>query len=195
MKLTNDRKIPLEIFRAIEAQKYSGDGEKRDYSVTELLKPAWQRYLEKQHAHEITEEAETRIWSLFGHAVHGVIEEANRDASEVISEERLKATVGGRVIAGGIDLYTKHPDTGKHKVSDFKITSAWTLVYGSRNDEWTAQLNIYAYLFRANGFPVDKLTIIALLRDWTPTQARRDASYPPSQLKEIDFPNLVRSAV
>ena len=68
-------------------------------------------------------------------------------------EERIFSEFCGRIISGASDLYTNK------KISDYKVTSAWTQVYGSRTEEWTGQLNIYAYLFRSIGFEVNEIEV------------------------------------
>ena len=64
------------------------------------------------------------------------------------------------------------------KIIDYKTTSAWTTVFQSQIKEWTEQLNCYAYLYRTQGFSVDKLEIIAIYRDWSRTNALKDKNYP-----------------
>ena len=44
--------------------------------------------------------------------------------------------------------------------------------------EYEQQLNMYAHLLRENGFKVDGLKIVAIYRDWSKMEAKRDNNYP-----------------
>jgi hypothetical protein len=175
MQITNEHGLPDTIVQAIRNDSYSrGDS---DYSATDLINPTRITLLSRRHDDDIVEDAADRVWSLYGTMMHHLLEAAGHD--NAIQEERLFWSYGGengRIISGAPDLY--HAAT----VTDYKVTSAWTLVYGSRQTEWEQQLNIYADLFRQHGFPVEKLQIMALLRDWTASKAKSDAAYPQSNV-------------
>ncbi len=68
-----------------------------------------------------------RIWSLYGQAMHAVMERADTDNALV--EERLAMGIAGVKVSGQFDLYT-----GKGVLIDFKTTSVWTRIYGSRDN-------------------------------------------------------------
>lgn len=177
--ITNNNRIPDPIFRSIKKGWYSGSDVEHFASVTGLLKPAKIFALEKRHSEQITEEASDMIWSLMGSAMHAVLEKSECDES--INEERLFAKFGDKVISGAIDLYENK------SISDFKFTSIWTYIYKSRYKEWTEQLNIYGYLYRKAGFPVEKLQIIAIFRDWSKSKSKYDKNYP-KQIETINLP-------
>jgi len=158
MMITNNNAIPAPIYRAVLNTKYSGEGEDCFCSVTGLLKGVKELILEQRHRHEIVEEASDRIWSLMGSAIHSVIEKSQ--TTDTLAEQRLKAVIDGKTITGGVDLY----EYGT--VFDFKFTSIWSYIYGSRLAEWTRQLNVYAYLYRKAGYIVNNIKIIAIYRDW-----------------------------
>jgi hypothetical protein len=176
--ITNNNRIPDPIYRSIKAGWYSGSNVKQFASVTGLLKPAKIFALEKRHADELTEEASDLIWSLLGSAMHAVMEKSECDNS--INEERLFAKFGDKVISGAIDIYENKT------VSDYKFTSIWTYIYKSRLKEWSEQLNIYGYLYRQAGFPVEKLQVITIFRDWSKSKAKYEKNYP----KQIETINL-----
>lgn len=171
MRLTNNARLPDAIFQAVAADPYSrGDA---DISVTGLISPPRKVALEAAHAGELVEDASDRIWSLLGQSIHTILERANRKG---IAERRLSITVEGWKISGGMDLYDEDG-----VLVDYKTTSAWSCKGGVK-DEWTHQLNIYAEILRANGHPVKGLRIVAILRDWSKLEARRDPQYPQSQV-------------
>ena len=170
MNITNYNNIPAPIYRAICKSWYLGAGAKHFCSVTELLKPEKLFVLEKRHAEDLKEEASDLIWSLMGSAMHKVLEAS--ETKDTLNEERLFANVDDKIISGGVDLY----EGGI--ISDFKFTSVWSYIYGNRRKEWEQQLNLYSYLYQQAGFPVEKLQVIAIFRDWSKLKARIEHNYP-----------------
>ncbi len=170
MKISNRLNLPDPIVEAIRANWYGGAGEHRLASVTELIKPTKQFILARRHRDEIEQDASDMIWMLMGSAIHKVLESANID--NAIQEERLSIDFKGSRITGGFDLY--HEGV----VSDFKFTSVWSYIYGNRISEWTAQLNLYAYLLGRYGFKVEGIEVLAIFRDWSRHKAQSDPNYP-----------------
>ena len=106
--------------------------------------------------------------------------------SEVLTEERLAIEIDGKRITGGVDFY----DAKTRHLIDYKTTSAWTAVYddGEKRGEWEAQVNIYAYMYRKSGFPVEKVSVILILRDWSKMKHRADpGKYPASMFLQWDL--------
>ncbi len=184
MNIINNNGIPDPIFRAIKKGWYSGAGAKHYCSVTELLKPEKMFALERRYRNTINQEASELIWSLMGSAMHRVLEAS--ETKNTLNEERLFATVNGKIISGGIDLYENRI------ISDFKFTSVWSYIYTSRKREWEQQLNLYSYLYQSAGFEVDRLQIIAIFRDWSAAKARYEKSYP-RQIEVIPIEKWDRS--
>ena len=170
MEITNYNNIPVPIVRAIKKNWYSGSEANHFCSVTQLLKPPKLFVLEKRHAGELHVEASDLIWSLMGSAMHRVLEAS--ETGESLNEERLFATVNGKIISGGVDLY----ENGI--ISDFKFTSVWSYIFASSKKEWEEQLNCYSYLYEQTGFDVKKLQIIAIFRDWSARKAQFEKNYP-----------------
>ena len=75
---TNRAELPQAIVDAVKNDSYS-KGE-ADISVTELLLLPRLAALREKHANEIVEDESDRIWSLFGQAMHTVLERVNRVA-------------------------------------------------------------------------------------------------------------------
>ncbi len=61
-------------------------------------------------------------------------------------------------------------------LTDYKFTSVWAIK--DSKEEWEEQLNLYALLYRHNGFEVTKARIVAVLRDWSKLKASREPDYP-----------------
>jgi len=178
MIITNKLNLPEPIIRAIEANWYSGSGENRFASVTELIKPTKQFVLTKRHYDEIVQDATDMIWMLMGSAIHKVVEAA--DIPDSLCEERLGVNIDGNIITGGIDLYKDGV------ITDFKFTSVWNHLHGSRKEEWEKQLNLYAFLLNQNGHEVKAINVIAIFRDWQKSKSLVDYGYP-QQIETIEL--------
>ena len=175
MKLTNRTGLPEAIFEAVKADPYSrGDA---DISVTELIGPPRIAALKRKFEAQLEEDASDRIWSLLGQSIHTILERANRTG---IAERRLNLSCEGWTISGGMDLYEE-----SGVLVDYKTTSAWSCKGGVK-DEWEKQLNVYAEILRANGQAVTGLRVVAILRDWSKLEARRDPAYPQAQVVSFD---------
>lgn len=175
---TNKYELPESFVRALKKQNYDRKPD-WDFSVTELLKPAQIRVLEKRYSDKITEDISERIWALLGSCVHEVLDKAA--GKDSLNEERLVVDVDGYTIAGKPDLLEDHT------LTDYKVTSVWKVIFGY-SPEWEAQLNIYRYLYSKYGFNIDKLQIIAILRDWKASDAENKTDYPKVQVHTFDIP-------
>jgi hypothetical protein len=123
------------------------------------------------------------VWSIFGTAIHGVLEHGKGDTH--IVEERIHVELDGMRISGAIDLQEVEPDG--IVVSDYKTTSAWAVM--NEKQDWHNQLNSYAYLVeKAKKIPVKKLQIVAIVRDWNRRDAANRDGYPKAPIVVIDIP-------
>jgi hypothetical protein len=182
MKITNKNNLPAPIVNAINSTQYVGDIS-ADFSATGLLKPAYQSKLQREHAGQLTADVSDMLWTTYGSAMHSLLERANVDVADVLVEERLSCVVNGKKITGQADIY--YQDNGKFVIADLKTTSIWSVIHESSFDDWTAQLNIYAYLFRQAGMKVDELRVWVLAKDWSASKARFDKGYPQSAFINI----------
>lgn len=172
--LTNKHNLPAPIVRAIENDSYSrGDC---DFSVTQLVGPPQIRHL--LTIHDPIEDASEKLASLLGQAVHAILERASAGDDDIVSEQRLFATVGGKRISGAFDLFRK----SDRRLMDFKVTSTYA---AAGKIEWERQLNMLNLLCSMNGYDVDSLWIIPIFRDWMGAKARTDASYPRAAIVPI----------
>lgn len=170
MKLTNRLNLPDAILKAVQNDSYSkGDS---DYSVTQLLNPARKLILEKRHWDDLTEDVSERLYSLYGQVTHGILERSNTD-NDVVIERRLKMGVKGYSISGGMDSFR----VSNGKLTDYKFVSVYKMKNGVP-EEYTLQLNCYAELLRRNNIDVKELEIIAIFRDYSVMEAKRDQNYP-----------------
>ncbi len=172
MKWTNSANLPESIVRAV---KWSDrpEPQPKSISVTTLLRPPQMRALEKIHDAEIETDVADGLWRLLGSAVHSVLERANEDSLDDISEQRFYWPLNGWKLSGQVDLIEKGGI-----LSDFKITSVYSFLLGEK-PEWTAQANLYKWLAEKNGQEINSLRIVAILRDWQSSKVSVDEpDYP-----------------
>jgi len=131
-----------------------------------------------------TVDAVDMIWPLFGTAVHHILESSGA-SEDVILEERLFSEVDGWVLSGAVDH--QKVDRSNVSITDYKVTSVWSVIYGKI--EWERQLNLYAYLVQKNkGKKVNSLQICAILRDWNSRDAKYKQDYPSAPVVLVDIP-------
>lgn len=178
--ITNEAGLPQSLVNAIINDPYTrGDAR---ISVTQLIKPPQMVVLEKMHREVIVEDAADRIWSLFGQAVHTILDRA--DDAGAIHEQRMFTTEQGWKISGAFDRYL---DGG---IQDYKVCSVFSVKDGGKV-EWEQQQNLLACLARRNGMVVTKLQIVAILRDWRRAEWERERNggdYPRRMVQVIDLP-------
>lgn len=181
MKLTNRHNLPETIVNVIKRPTYSKG--KANMSVTELLNSPRIVQLKRKHWDDLTEDASDMVWSIFGTAIHGVLEHGKDDHHVV--EERIHATIGGMSVSGAMDLQEIEEDG--IILSDYKTTSAWAVM--NEKQDWHNQLNTYAYLVElVKKAPVKKLQIVAIIRDWSRRDAANRDGYPQAPITVIDIP-------
>lgn len=180
MQLTNKFNLPQTFVNVIKRPTYSKG--KADLSATELINSPQIVSLKHKHWDEIEQDASEMVWSLFGSAVHAILEHG-RDESHVI-EQRLSTEFEGWTLSGAIDLQEVHEDGVV--LSDYKVTGAWAVM--NEKADWTHQLNVYAWLVqRVKHQYVKKLQIIAIIRDWSAREAQTREGYPQAPVATIDI--------
>ena len=179
MILTNKFGLPQTFVNVLRRPTYSKG--KANISVTELISSPRIVQLRKMHAEEIEQDVSDMVWSIFGTAIHGVLEHG-RDNNHLV-EERLHTEVDGWSISGAIDLQIINPD-GTITVNDYKTVGAWSVM--NEKIDWELQLNIYAWLVRrVKEADVSGLEIVAIIRDWSRRDAAVKAFYPDAPVKVI----------
>jgi hypothetical protein len=178
VKLTNVLGLPDPVVKAVANDEYSR-GE-ADISITGLIQPARIAALVHKHWDELEEDVADRIWSLVGQVGHGILERSGENA---LTEERLFMQAGGWTISGQLD----HFSLTSGALTDYKFVTVWKVIDGVPA-EWVIQTNCYAYLLRRNGYAVEKIQILAVLRDWSVREARRRKEYPQQQAVLLDVP-------
>lgn len=158
------------------------DGERphtdAEFHVTQLIQPGQITYLSS--VHPITEDVSDRLWALLGTAVHKLLAENFHE--NIWPEGHLETEVNSHSVSGTFDIYKFE----EKEVQDFKVTSVWAFLLGTKS-EWEQQLNLYAALLRREGYEVELLSVSAILRDWQASK-KNDDGYPqiPFLRKTID---------
>lgn len=181
MKITNNNNLPEALVAAIRNDPYNRG--RSDITVTQLISPPRIVLLNEMYDDQIEEDASDRIWSLFGSAVHAILEQSGTE-SEIV-EKRIYIEEHGWTVGGQLDNLSIRDGV----LSDYKVTSVFAVKDGGK-DEWEAQLNVLAYMLSRQEEPivVFKLQIVAILRDWRMAEALRDPDYPQSNVVVLDIP-------
>lgn len=181
MKLTNNFNLPETFINVIKRPQYSRG--KAQISVTEILNSPRIVQLRQKHMEEITEDAADMVWSLFGSAVHNILQHGKGDNH--IVEERLHIDFNGWHISGALDLQEVTPNG--IGIRDYKVTSAWAVQQDKK--EWVEQLNLYAWLVEKVKFiKVTDLQIIGIVRDWSRRDAGVKEGYPQAPIVTLNIP-------
>lgn len=180
-ELTNKLNLPQAFVDAVAADTY--DPGSSDITVTQLISPPRMVALRGKHREEITEDASDRVWNLMGQITHGILERANKID---LAETRLYVDVLGWKVGGQFDSLILE----NAQLNDWKVTTVWKF---SKKDappprEYVEQLNILAFILSQNNIKVNSLRIVAILRDWSKPEAKRNADYPQTNVLSVDIP-------
>ena len=178
--ITNNKGFPMALVKAVENDSYSKG--RADRSVTGLLAPPRQAALKEIHEDVLTEDVSERTFALYGQLVHLLLERSGEQDRNALTEERMFTEMMGWTISGQTDTITLTEEEG-WVVSDYKFVTAHKFKRDYSGElvmppEYERQLNMYGHLLRENGFKVEGLKIVAIYRDWSKMEARRDGNYP-----------------
>jgi len=179
MRITNKFNIPQTFINVLDRPQY--DKGHCHLSATQLLNSPKIVALTNKFKDEIEQDASDMVWSIFGSAVHNILEHG-RDENHIV-EQRLHAEHDGWEISGAIDLQILNPDK-TISIRDYKTTTAWGVM--NEKIEWEQQLNIYAWLVdKSSQEKVSDLGIVGIIRDWSRRDAANRENYPESPIKEL----------
>ena len=200
MKITNKYNLPEPVVKSLSHDSY--DRGKSNRSVTQLIDSPRISVLRRQHDEEMSEDVSQKLWSVLGTAVHNMFEKGAEDTAFISEQRWFTSHDGGWRISGAIDLVEVNDKAKTSIVSDYKSTSVWSVIY--EKQEWHNQLNAYAWLLRHTemepdpleeehryfpDYTVNKLQIIAVLRDWKENDLKRNGgNYPKAPIMVIDIP-------
>lgn len=178
-QFTNIHALPPEVVAALTRDRYTADGEDPfDYSASTIVSPVQQTILKQRHKDNLKVfDVIDLFWSFLGSVSHSVLEEAWHESMGGFVEQRLYMDLCGKRISGKLDRYVKPA------IRDYKSTKVYKIMKGDFED-WEKGQNVYAYLCRMNGLPVETLTIIALLFDWKKNEVYKKG-YPKAPIVTI----------
>jgi len=155
-------------------------------SCTGLIAPVRQQLLMERYDEQIEEDVIDRIWLLLGSACHQILQYAAKEHEAALTEERFLIECLGKEISFKADRVEEIPGTDplQYHGKDFKISTVWSVIYDTK-PEWIEQANLYAYALRIIGINVTKFDIELLCRDWSKSEAKKDHSYPQTQIQVI----------
>ncbi len=182
MKLVNRSNLPQEVFNMLQQDFYDHESVKGSFSATQLLKPVQIIVLQERHNDKIEVDAMDRFWAVLGQATDFLIKRALKVTEGVeANEKRMFAMIGTDKISGEVDRIR----WTEKEVVDYKLTSVYTIVYGSRIDDWRAQLSIYRLLVHLSKKILLKETgrIMGMFKDWRRKDSEKDG-YPKAPVVE-----------
>ena len=171
MIIENKLELPDALVKAVSLEKHNGENE---ISATTLLKGVKEILLTDRHWEELKADVSDNVWALFGTAIHALLE---KESPDTFTEEKFWSKIGDWNVTGRVDCY----DMSKEIIYDYKVTSAWKVIFKNFND-WEMQGKIYAWLLKQKGLNVKECRFIALLRDWSETESLRKEDYPKCQI-------------
>lgn len=102
--------------------------------------------------------------------------------SDDLIEKTLVIEVDGLTISGTLDKYV----AGSKMLQDYKSASVYAYIYEESKKKWYEQVNIYAYMLREHGYPVEQAEIITIFKDWSRMGLMKQKStYPPQKVMSI----------
>lgn len=188
MNYTNELGLPQPF---VEAAKSEHTYKPNRYSVTEVLGGTCEAVLKRRHQSEVTEDVSSMLWAILGTAVHKVLETAQsgpeQHQEQWICVPVTVPTADGRKtyqLSGIFDLFDESTGT----VTDWKVTSTWTVTFGDF-ENWRKQVLAYCWMLRQRGYDAHRGQIVAMLRDHSMRKATTERDYPrhPVFVKEWEF--------
>jgi len=160
--------LPDYFTSAVEAASNDYVQGRTAFTATALCKPPRMLVLEQDPEIPPPDVAD-EVWKLLGSAMHKLMERGQLSLGDM-REKRLYAEVDGVEISGQADLYV----FAERKLVDFKFTK----VYGAQHphQEWKTQLDILAFIWKYNGFDVQAIENLIIMRDHSSFESKR--GYP-----------------
>lgn len=176
MIFANKYNLPQAFCHAVEHERHNKKG---SFSATTLLKGDKEILLTERHYAEIKIDVSDSIWTIFGTAVHAIME---KQIDNGFKEEFFSVKVSDSLVTGRTDYYDLENET----LWDWKTASVWKVKMRDFSD-WYRQGMIYAWLMKKNGLSVKRCCFTALLKDFLKTKAAIEKDYPESPVFEYKF--------
>lgn len=176
----NKYNLPESVIRVLKHSDY--DEHDSFVSATSIIDAPYIWKMRKDNINNPEVQIDVEVSGLFnpmfGTAIHALLDKACPD---MVTEQRLYADILGSKLSGKADLF--HDGI----ITDYKVTSKYSVRYGKYKPEWENQLNVLAYLHAKNGYEVKGLQIVAILKDLLP-QDKFSSEFPEIAIKVINIP-------
>lgn len=176
MKVTNKMNLPEALVKAVSIRRHNDPGR---LSATTLLNGAKQILLTDRHWESLEDDVADRFWAIIGTVAHKALE---HEGEHEFAEEFVSFDVDGVTVTGRIDLY----NMAEEIITDYKTNSVWKIKFRDFGD-WELQGMIYAWLLIKNGFKVKTCRFVALIKDHSKRDAKRDPFYPQQPMYVYEF--------
>lgn len=191
MPWVNRTGLPEWAVKMASKQTYSRPQGDNVFSVTELVGSPLIARLWRDHGHEVETDVAHEGNRLLGNAFHFWVETHGK-GPQSFHEERLNSTVtvDGKeyIVSGATDAAEDALLTDQLTLWDIKTCKSYAVIDGNAKSEWCAQVNILARLWAKHGFPVESMKILAVIKDWSETEARFKPGYPQASMVVVDVP-------
>ena len=217
MKITNNHDIPLALAVWLLHDEYDYIDRQNYISATALMKPTRMIVLGSRVKRDQEEvDLIDIVPSALGKTIHTGIETAWKagtwqklkfiknipeeavakiqvnpedkdltpDSIPVYLEQREFRKIDGYEIGGKYDMISDGI------LNDFKSTSAYTWLYGTRDDEHALQGSIYRWLDTKGRITHDFIRINYIFTDWQSASAKANPNYPQQRIAYKDIPLL-----
>ena len=180
MNYTNELNLPQPF---VEAVKSNHVYKPNRYSVTEVLGGTCEAILKRRYDSDITDDVSQRVWSLFGTAVHKVLQEAEATDTQ-LQENWLSVPIMGTQyeLSGIFALY----DDSTKTVTDWKTCATWKVIFGDFED-WRKQTLMYCWMLRQLDIDARRGEIVAIMRDHNMRKAKTEKGYPKHPVYRIGW--------
>lgn len=212
--ITNRTNIPLGLAVWLVQDNYDYVNKDNYISVTSLMKPIRQIVLAHRVSTQREEDLDDYISRALGNSLHDSIEKAwltghkkglarlgypesvidrvlinptdeqlaaAKDPIPIYLEQRAFKEIDGFVVGGKYDL------VAEGIVHDNKSTSAYTWVYGGKDDDYALQGSLYRWL-NPEKITEDYIRVNFIFTDWQKNQVGQNLAYPDSRCKAKEIP-------
>lgn len=211
-QVTNNSNLPLSIAVWLAHDDYDHDSRENHISATSLLKPLKQLILSNRVDNEAKDDIVGLIPSAMGSSIHNGIEaawvgsyaknleklgypkrvierirvnpssedlKADPDIIPIYLEVRSEKEIDGFIISGKFDFI------GDGRLEDFKTTSVYTFMKGTKDEDYINQGSIYRWL-NPDKVTRDDMAIQFIFTDWQGSRTR-EPNYPNMRTVEKKF--------
>lgn len=217
MRITNERDIPIALAVWLLHDEYDYIKDDNYVSVTTLMKPLRQILLPKRVPKEMqVKDVEDFVSRSLGHSLHDSIEKAWKVGyarslklmgypEKVISQIKINPQPD-ELVEGMIPVYLEQRNMkeivikgvtyivgGKFDMvaegilHDFKSTTAYSWLFGTRDEEYKLQGSLYRWL-NPDKITEDFIRIAFIFTDWQKMSARTNPNYPQHRILYKDIP-------